>query len=900
MGHHPHGGRGLNPVAMPAFTPAILRRCATCPWCLVSPLQLIALSVIAGLLLTSAPSPAAASATSAAADPPGQLEAPLEWQSLPAIPDPIGVAGPFTGVHRDHLVVAGGANFALPVWDHPKLWHTTIHLIDLTHPERGWRTPDLTLPQPIGYGAVASLPEGIVLIGGEDGEQAFDQVWLLAIDDHGEPGLTALPPLPLPLAFASAAVIGGDVLVTGGSTTPDLAGATDRVFRLSRQPGRAGSEPQWGWNELPPVPGGPRAFHVTVAQHDGDGPRLYVIGGRREGPDGVEFLNDVHALDPLRPDRGWRARASLPAPVVTAGTAAALGPHHIFTLAGDGGALFGQADALRDDHPGFALDAFAYHTITDTWIPAGTLPANQVTTHAVPWGDSVLLASGESRPRVRTDAVWQIRLAAVDSPFAWVNWLVIGAYLGLVTAIGAWFASRNRNTDDFFRGGGRVPGWVAGLSIFATLLSSITFVALPARAFATDWTYALINAGILICAPLVALIIIPVFRRINLTSAYEYLEQRFNLAIRLFASASFVVFQLGRMAVVIYLPALALAAVTPLQVEACILIMGVLSIVYCTLGGLEAVVWTDAVQAIVLLAGAGLSLAIILSQIDGGWTGLTAAAADHDKLRWADFDFTAASAMGAAFWVIVLGGIGSSLIPYSSDQAVVQRYVSTSTTAKAQGAVWLNAGLSAVATLLFFALGTALWMFYRQHPAQLDPTLGSDAVLPLFIARELPAGLAGLVIAAVFAAAQSTISTSMNSGATALVTDFFRRLGWRGSDRAGLLLARGLTLLLGVLGTGGALLLATAGIASAWQTFLTLIGFVMGPLCGLFMLGLFTPRAHARGAMVGAVLGVAVLVWCRQATPISGLLYAPIGIATAWAGGWLASQIIPPGSATAR
>lgn len=848
----------------------------------------IALAVLATVAGTSAGAtePSAASATE---PPAARLHAPLDWHPLPAIPDPVGVAGPYTGVHRDHLVVAGGANFAPPVWDHPKVWHTAIHLLDLTEPESGWRTPALTLPQPMGYGTVASLPEGVVLIGGEDGQQAFDQVWLLTIDDHGEPALTSLPPLPLPLAFASAAAIGDEVFVTGGSTTADLDGATNRAFRLAR--GAAG----WAWSELPPVPGGARAFHVTVAQHDGDSRRLYVIGGRRQGADGVEFLTDVQSFHPARPDRGWRARAPLPAPVVTAGTAAALGPHHIFTLAGDDGALFGQADVLRDDHPGFARDAWAYHTIADTWIPAGRLPANQVTSHAVPWHDAVLLASGETRPRVRTDAVWRIELARADRPFAWLNWLVIGTYLGLVTGVGAWFARRNRNTDDFFRGGGRVPGWVAGLSIFATLLSSITFVALPARAFATDWTFALINAGILICAPLVALVIIPAFRRINLTSAYEYLEHRFNLAIRLFASASFIVFQLGRMAVVIYLPALALSAVTPLSVELCILIMGGLSIIYCTLGGLEAVVWTDAVQAIVLLAGAGLSLAIILSQIDGGWGGVTQAAAGHDKLRWADFDFTAASAMGAAFWVIVLGGIGSSLIPYSSDQAVVQRYVSTSTTAKAQGAVWLNAGLSAVATLLFFALGTALWAFYRQHPGQLDPALGSDAVLPLFIARELPAGLAGLVIAAVFAAAQSTISTSMNSGATALVTDFFRRLGWRGSDRAGLRLARVLTLILGLLGTGGALLLASAGIASAWQTFLTIIGFVMGPLCGLFMLGLFTPRAHARGAMVGAVLGVAVLLWCRQATPISGLLYAPIGIATAWGTGWVASLIMPPG-----
>jgi SSS family solute:Na+ symporter len=802
----------------------------------------------------------------------------LEWKPLPELPSELGVAGPFTGVHNDTLIVAGGANFPEPVWENPKVWHDTIYTLTLD-PDGKWKQAG-KLPRAIGYGACVSVPEGVICIGGNDEDQVYGNAFILKSDGT----LVNLPSLPEPNCYGAAAVLGDFVYLTGGTRQLSLDTATKTFLRLNWK------GPSAKWEKLPTWQGAARAFHSLVAQHNGKSDCLYLLGGRYEDENGqVVVSQDVWEFNP---DSGWRQRSSMPVGL-SAGTTAAIGQSHIFTLSGDDGANFGRADELKDKHPGFLKEIYVYHTITDTWIQDGKMPANQVTTQAIPYKDGVILASGEVRPRVRTKAVWQIVPKKREARMPAVNWIAISLYLSVVLGVGIFFSKRNKNTEDFFRGGQRIPGWVAGLSIFATLLSSITFVALPAKAYATDWTFILINVGILICAPFVAFWILPKYRKINATSAYQYLENRFNLGIRLFAAFSFILFQIGRMAIVMYLPALALAAATPLSLNTCILIMGLMSVIYCSLGGLEAVVWTDAIQAIVLLGGALVSFSLIIFNLEGGWQDYIEIAQIDSKFHWANFDWSASSYMTASFWVLLLGGIGSSLIPYSSDQAVVQRYVSTSSAEKARYALWLNSCLVVVATFLFFGLGTALYIYYKANPASLDPILKTDSIFPMFISRELPAGVAGFVIAAIFAAAQSTISTSMNSTAAVIITDFYRRLGWKGSESQYLKLARFWTIVLGMLGTMFALILAVGNIESAWQTFLTVVGFVLGPICGIFLLGMFTQTGNSSGAIAGTFCGVASLVLTKYGTETHSLLYGPIGISSAFLAGYLFSKFLP-------
>ncbi len=199
-----------------------------------------------------------------------------------------------------------------------------------------------------------------------------------------------------------------------------------------------------------------------------------------------------------------------------------------------------------------------------------------------------------------------------------VDFLVLGAYLAAMIGVGIFFSFRNKNSDDFFRGGQRVPWFVAGLSIFATMLSSVTFIAIPAKAYMTNWVYFLVNMMAVLVTPAVVYVFLPFFRNIDATSAYEYLEKRFNRCIRLFASGSFIIFQIGLMAIVMYLPALAISAITPLSEIQCILLMGLLSVIYCTMGGLEAVVWTDTIQSFILLGGPLFCILLILYRLDGG------------------------------------------------------------------------------------------------------------------------------------------------------------------------------------------------------------------------------------------------------------------------------------------
>ena len=824
----------------------------------------------------------------------------LQWEELPPLPDPEGVAGPFVGVHGDALIVAGGANFPEPRWETQKVFHDRVHVL-LRGVEGGkaayrWAEGP-PLARPLAYGACASTPRGVVCAGGNDGERVHADAFLLSWDAARKTvNWTALPPLPGPRTNAAAAAIGDMVYIAGGTTGPGLETADTGFLRLDL------SRPGADWEILPPWPGPSRALAIAAAQNNGVDDCVYLCSGRRVNGSGTtEFLADLYEFNPARHRSGaaaWRRRADAPR-CVMAGAGAPAGQSHIMVLSGADGALFHQADTLKDAHPGFPKESFAYHTITDTWVSAGATPANQVTTTAVRWGTDpvkapIIVASGELRPRVRTPRVWAVTPEPGGTRFGAADFTVLFLYLAAMLGVGVFFSFRNRTADDFFRGGQRVPWFVAGLSIFATMLSSITFMAIPAKTYATDWVYFLVNMTVVAVAPVVVLVFLPFFRKIEAASAYEYLELRFNRFARLFASASFTIFQIGRMAVVLYLPSLALAAITPLSVEQSILLMGVLSIIYCALGGLEAVVWTDTVQSFVLLGGALFSLILILTRVEGGLGGALETALAHDKLRLATLDFSAHSFATSALWVVVLGGFAQSLVPYTSDMAVVQRYMAVPDEARAKKAIWTNAIAVIPATLLFFGIGTALFVFYANHPDRLDPAFRTDAIFPLFIARELPLGVAGLVVAGVFAAAQSTISTSMNSVSTAVVSDFFHPLGLARSARGGLWLGRVLTVLSGTLGTGLALTFASSGVMSVWDRFMGILGLFGGSMCGLFCLGILTTRANGPGAVIGALAGAAGLYWVQRHTPTHLLLYAFVGVSLCFAVGYLASFAFAP------
>ncbi len=822
----------------------------------------------------------------------------LEWDELPALPpaagqtEQPGLAGPYAGLHGDALIVAGGANFPnKPLWETDKVWHDAIHVLERDGDAYAWHDGG-KLAEPLAYGAAVSTDDGVICIGGDNGAEIVSQVFLLSWEPSSKRiTRTDYPSLPGPCAYGQAALVGQKIYLAGGQQgkTLDTALTNFWILDLAKQ-GTA----DFRWQELEPWPGPGRAFNLTVSQHNGFDSCVYVMSGRRQEGETLEFLADVWEYNPNTD--AWRERASAPRSVM-AGTGIGYGQSHIYVLGGADGSLWYQVDELKDDHPGFPKEALLYHTITDTWTSAGPMPANHVTTTPVVWDEAIIIPSGEVRPRVRSPKILKATPAGIQRDFGVVNYSVLILYLLLMVGVGGYFARKNKDTDDFFRGGKRVVWWAAGCSIFATMLSSLTYTGLPSKAFAQDWVYAVGNMMIPVVAFVAVFVALPFYRRIDATSAYEYLEKRFSRAVRLIGSLFFTLFHIFRMAVVMSLTGLALAAATPLTPIQSVIIMGVLSILYCAMGGIEAVIWTDTIQTVVLLGGAILAFALLISGVDGGFSGFVSTADAAEKFRVAHFHWDVTSAQ-IALWVIIIGGLGQNLSSYTADQAVVQRYMTTPDEKLAARSIWMNAILSVFATILFFGLGSALFAFYHSHPEKLDPTMTTDQILPLFITQEMPVGLAGLIVAGIFAAAQSTVSTSMNSTATTLVTDFLRPTGCCQDERGYLTAARVLTVVMGLLGTAFGLVFVNPEIKSLFDAFIKVIGLFMGVLGGLFVLGVLTRKANSTGALVGGLAGAAIMFCLWKFTEVNGYLYTVTGIGTCVVLGYAASLVLPGHRAT--
>ena len=843
----------------------------------------------------------------------------IAWQQLAPLPDNFGFGGPAVGVHNDALIVAGGANFPDgPPWTGgAKKWHDQIFVLPRAadgQPAEQWLIGG-KLPKRHAYGATISCDSGLLLIGGEEDGTPVRDVYRLTWDPVAKQvKVEPLPPLPAPVSYLSGGLIGSTVYVVGAIRSEGSDRLDEKVFwSLDLEQLKDSSDATWN-TSLPAYPGAPRHKCVVAVQQLGSGQdNLFAISGSNPrynsdgSPDLAHFdhFTDAYRFDPQT--EKWFAIADLPVIEdprelddttdyaktkwpVAAGLGIGVGQSHVLVLSGSTGRYI---TLPVDQRPAFPNTVLAYHTITNTWSVAEPMPLGVVTTGITRWGDRFVIASGEVKPGVRTNQVQAFTIEGSNASFGAVNYSVLGLYLLGMLAVGGFFATRMKTTDDFFRGGQRVPFWVAGLSIFATMLSSITFIALPAKAYATDWKYYLAQLTILPIALIVVFLVIPFFRGIDATSAYEYLERRFSKPVRMFASLQFILFQLARMAIVMYLPALALAAITPLSILQCVILMGVLSVIYCTLGGVEAVVWTDAIQTLVLLGGLFLALVIVLVNVEGGLSTTADIALREGKLHLADLDFSWGSWATTTVWVVLLGQFFGSLYSYTADQAVVQRYLTTKDENDARRAMWTTAWMGVFGSSLFFAMGTALYVFYQAHPTLLDIGMRNDSILPLFIANELPAGIAGLVVAGVFAAAQSTISTSMNSTATAIVTDFCMPFNLCRTDAGYLRLARVVTASIGIAGTLTACWLTLVGSAMAIDAFISVIGLFGGAVCGLFLLGMLTQRANAMGGIIGSVAGFAIVLWIvlDESLAINHFLYAGIGTVTTFAVGYLVSLL---------
>ena len=390
---------------------------------------------------------------------------------------------------------------------------------------------------------------------------------------------------------------------------------------------------------------------------------------------------------------------------------------------------------------------------------------------------------------------------------------------------------------------------------------------------------------------IVIFLLIPFFRRLNLGTAYEYLERRFNLPVRWIGSFLFIAFQLGRMGVVLFLPALALSTVTGMDVYLCIVIMGVLCTLYTALGGVEAVIWSDVLQGVVLMGAALLSVILIVSSIDGGLANVLSTAYADGKLRMVHmtWDYTV-----PALWIVAISSI-LGVFNQATDQSTVQRWMTTKGETGARKAICISAVVGLVASFLFFSVGTALYVFFKTNPTLLEPTLKNDAVYPLYIMQRLPVGISGLIIAGVFSASMSSLDSAINAVSMAITNDFYKRLKPDVSEHNALKLARWLTVILGVIGTAAAALLVYYGdaVKSIWDVYISIMGLFLGGLSGLFAVGMLTRRASGTGAFVGIVSSAAAVFCVQKLTALHFFLYGPIGIVTCFIVTYLVSVMIP-------
>ena len=817
----------------------------------------------------------------------------LDWRQLAELPQ--AVHGPLVGVSDGALVVAGGQTLAESA-EMGQQCEVPSDLVFVLEPDaEHWRTVN-RLNRPVADGQAVTTDEGIVCIGGRDAQRCRDEVFLIRWKRGvGRIEIENLPDLPGPLAMFGAAEVEGVIYVAGGQQTIDTRAMLTCSFwalDLSSRDEIAGGKgtERAGWKELPSWPGPARTGPIAVAQ-DGSFCLIGGIGQAAGQLDGT-ILADAYRYHPkARPGQRWRRIAEAPR-AVAAAPASPFGPTGILLLGGLTHTGIGQDDRLGGK-PRLSSEILAYDTITDTWTRRGTMPAPVAFTAALAWQGRFVTAGGQQQLGHSSGHVLEATPLTWQSNFRTVDQLVLIGYFLLLVVIGWYFSGREKSIDDYLLGGRRVPWWAAGLSILATQVSSIGFMAVPAKSYATNWVYFAGVATWFVAVPIVIRYYLPFFRRLHVTTAYEYLEWRFNLVVRLYGSSIFMLLQLGRIAIVVYLPAIALSVVTGMNVYYCILVMGVLSTIYTVMGGIEAVIWTDVLQTAILMGGALLAVLIALFGIEGGFTQFLEISSSDAKFHFVDWNWDIAA---AGLWVVLAGNALQRLTDLTSDQTVVQRYLTTRDEKQTALALWANVAASIPWAILVFMLGTALYAFFKTRPELLNPALQTDAIVPWFIVQQLPAGISGLVIAALFATAMSSLDSSIHSMATTLVTDFYGRLGPRSSDQLRLKLARWLTALLGVVGTGAALLMATFQVQSLWDLFMTIAGLATGGLGGLFVLGIFTRRANSPGAIAGALVSAVVLYLVKTQTHVHFFLYVGIGMLTCVAVGYSVSLLFPVGS----
>jgi solute:Na+ symporter, SSS family len=455
-----------------------------------------------------------------------------------------------------------------------------------------------------------------------------------------------------------------------------------------------------------------------------------------------------------------------------------------------------------------------------------------------------------------------------------LDYLVVVVYLLSVGAIGMWVARRKKKTtEEYFLANRRIPAWLVGFSIVGTVISSVTFVALPGAAFSSNWRLIVPNLMVPIVLVFVVAFVVPFYRRVVRMSSYEYLEKRFGAFARLYSSTGFLLLRVIDLGFTMLLTAIAVEVIAGWDIRLVIIGIGLFTILYTIVGGIEAVIWTDVLQGCVLAAGAVTILAIILLTPEGGPASVLSTAYQGGKFGLGDYNLNWSNLFSSEpiFWVFAISGLMHFGRSYITEPNIVQRYLVARTDRDARRGVL--AGLFACVPIwvTFAFIGSGLWAFYQMTGANLPPEIlqKPDNILPYFIVTQLPAGLIGLILAAILSAANSNVSSDLNSVATVTTQDYFIKAWPNSSERARLRFGRSVVFIGGLFSAGIALLLISARVKALIELVITLGMIFAGGILGLFALGYLTTRATRRGAYIGMAICLLFILWATITGPLN-------------------------------
>ena len=478
----------------------------------------------------------------------------------------------------------------------------------------------------------------------------------------------------------------------------------------------------------------------------------------------------------------------------------------------------------------------------------------------------------------------------ISKLFSPADWFILVGYIAAISLVGSLFYRKGASSKEFFLGGRRMTAIPVAISLVAADMSAISYMGAPAWTYQHNLELVWSSWSYLFVAPVVMFLFMPFYSRFKFYTAYEYLERRFDLKTRLLGSTIFLLMRASHVAIVIYAPSLILSLITGLPMVGCVLMMGVCTTLYTTLGGMKAVIWTDVMQFSILIIGLFTVSWLSISHVPGGIPTVWRVVNDAGRLHL--FNFSTDLTELTTFWAAGIGGAFMALSTLGTDQAYLQRYFTTRSLKEGQRSILLDAIIVVPVSLLLYSVGPVLYTFYHFNPDKLKGLPATDAILPFFVMTQLGGWLSGLVIASIFAASMAVMSAGINALTTATTVDFYKRLLRPDcSDADAVLVGRIGTVAWGVLATIAAIFVGRLGpIINAFNLINSFLG---GPILGIFLLGMLTRRARGTAAILGAVVGLASVSLLQWKTELSFFYYAIVGTLVTLGTGWLIAQLQP-------